>query len=131
MFTIEEIYAAHAKVKSGEDFPSYIQDISKMGVREYEYFVKNGNTIYTGLNHTIETDTRYETLVIAEKSNKPQFLLDLKLHQQGKSDFATFCNECAINGIEKWVVDLLKLTCTYYDKTGNQITVENIPSLFP
>ena len=33
------------------------------------------------------------------------------------------------SGIEKWVVCLQKMTCTYYDKAGNEILTEQIPSL--
>ncbi len=29
MFTVEQIKTAHSKVKSGADFPAYIQDIKK------------------------------------------------------------------------------------------------------
>ncbi|WP_461396725.1 DUF1398 family protein [Flavitalea sp.] len=34
---------------------------------------------------------------------------------------------CAIYGIEKWQVSVNKMTCTYYDKGGNEILVEEIP----
>ena len=32
MFTIEQIKNAHAKVKSGADFPTYVQNLIKLGV---------------------------------------------------------------------------------------------------
>jgi uncharacterized protein YbcV (DUF1398 family) len=34
---------------------------------------------------------------------------------------------CAAFGIEKWQVSIKNMTCTYYDKTGNKILVEEIP----
>jgi hypothetical protein len=34
MFTIEQIKQAHNKVKSGADFPKYIQEIKKLGMAE-------------------------------------------------------------------------------------------------
>ena len=37
MFTVEQIQEAHSKVKSGADFPKYIQDIKKLGVDAFEY----------------------------------------------------------------------------------------------
>ena len=33
MFTAEEVKTAHSKVKSGADFPAYIQEIKKWGLR--------------------------------------------------------------------------------------------------
>ena len=35
MFTIEQITEAHSKVKSGADFPAYIQELKKIGVTHY------------------------------------------------------------------------------------------------
>ena len=42
MFTVNQIKEAHSKVKSGADFPAYIQDIKKLGVySRYEFdFIK-------------------------------------------------------------------------------------------
>jgi len=41
----------------------------------------------------------------------------------------TFCNEAAKAGVEKWIVDTQKMTCTYYDKLGNVMLEEKIPSV--
>jgi uncharacterized protein YbcV (DUF1398 family) len=46
MFTEQQMKAAHSKVKSGADFPRYFQEIKKLGLIRYEYFVKTGVTIY-------------------------------------------------------------------------------------
>ncbi len=48
MFAIEQINTAHSKVKSGADFPAYIQDLKKIGVQAYESFVSDGHTVYYG-----------------------------------------------------------------------------------
>jgi uncharacterized protein YbcV (DUF1398 family) len=128
MFTIEQIKAAHSKVKSGADFPAYIQDIKKLGVSFYETFVRDGHTDYYGTNdYKTTSPAKYEALTVVEVSNAEQFKADLKAHQQGKTDYPTFCNDCAKSGIEKWAVNIDKMTCTYYDKAGNEILVEQIP----
>ncbi len=72
---------------------------------------------------------KYDKLTIAEIINGEQFKLDLKAHQEGKTDYPTFINMCATFGIEKWNVCMDKMTCTYFDKAGNVILVENIPQL--
>lgn len=128
MFTVEQIKAAHSKVKSGADFPAYIQEIKKLGVTFYETFVTDGHTDYFGANdYKTSSSAKYTTLPIAEVSNIEQFKTDIKAHQQGKTDYPTFCNDCAKSGIEKWAVCIDKMTCTYYDKAGNEILVEQIP----
>jgi len=127
-FTIDQIKAAHAKVKSGADFPNYVNDLIAMGVKSYETFVTDGHTIYYGASgFNVTSDTKYAALTIALTSNTPAFKNDLKAHQQGKSDYPTFCSQCALYGIEKWVVLMDDRSCTYYDLSGNVILAEAIP----
>ena len=128
MFTVEQIKAAHNNVKSGADFPAYIQDIKKLGVTYYETFVTDGHTDYYGANdYKTSAPAKYEPLTIALKCNNEQFKADLKEHQQGKTDYPTFIGMSAKFGVEKWAVCMEKMTCTYYDKAGNEILVEKIP----
>ncbi|OYX27936.1 MAG: phage envelope protein [Flavobacteriales bacterium 32-35-8] len=128
MFTVEQIKAAHSKVTSGADFPVYIKDIKALGVTHYEAYVTDGHIDYHGANnHTAKVPAKYEPLVIAETANEAQFKSDLKAHQQGKTNYPTFCEDSAKSGIEKWVVCMNEMTCTYYDKAGNEILVEQIP----
>ena len=128
MFTIEQITEAHSKVKSGADFPAYIQELKKIGVTHYETFVADGHTNYYGTNnYKITSPVKYETLTIAEVSNKERFIADLKAHQNGKTDYLTFCNDSSRSGIEKWSVCMDEMTCIYFDKAGNKILTEEIP----
>lgn len=129
MFTVEQIHAAHSKVKSGADFPNYMQDLIQLGVISFETFVKDSHSVYFGKdNFTTKSQGKYPDLEISETVNKEQFILDLKSHQKGGTDYMTFCKDCAKSGIEKWIVIIAKMTCTYYDKAGNEILVEVIPS---
>jgi len=128
MFTIEQIKSAHSKVKSGADFPNYVQDLLKLEVTYYETYVADGHTDYFGKqDYKISTEEKYDKLIIADNSNLLQFQADIKAHQQGKTNYPTFCADCAKSGIEKWTVDMVKMTCSYYDKAGNEMLVEIIP----
>jgi len=128
MFTVEQINQAHEKVKSGADFPKYIQEIKQMGVTSFETWVTDSHTEYFGENnYQTKSLPQYENLTIADSSNREKFCRYLKIHQQGETDYFTFCRHCAETGIEKWFVCLDKMTCTYYDKANNKILVEQIP----
>lgn len=128
MFTIDQIKEAHSKVKSGADFPAYVRALKELGVVHYETFVNNGHTDYFGFyDYTASSDGMYPDLVISAFTNAAQFKNDLKAHQQGKTDYMTFCNDCAKSGILKWVVSIEKMTCTYYDLEHNEVLVEIIP----
>ncbi|MBW8241395.1 DUF1398 domain-containing protein [Muricauda oceani] len=130
MFTVEQIESAHGKVKSGADFPNYIQEIKEMGVLAFETWVFDSHTEYFGKNgFETKSKPKYKNLKIADISDKDTFRKYLKIHQKGETDYLTFCNHCAETGIEKWNVDLEKMTCTYYDKSGNEILVELVPTV--
>ena len=128
MFTVAQLKAAHSKVKSGADFPSYIKEIKDLGVTHYEAYVSDGHIDYHGENnYTEKVPAKYDPITIAGTSNMEAFKAGLIAHQQGKTDFLTFIQLCATVGIEKWAISMDKMTCTYYDLSGNEILVEQIP----
>ena len=130
MFTVEQIELAHSKIKSGAEFPKYIQEIKQMGVRAFETWVADSHTKYFGENDfQTKSKPKYSELNIALLSNKDQFVEYLKMHQKGETDYFTFCRHCAETGIERWVVNLEKMTCTYFDKAQNEILVEQVPTV--
>lgn len=129
MFTVEQIQAAHSKVKSGADFPNYMQDLIKLGVVSFETFVEDSHSVYFGRdNFSTKSEGKYDNLKISNTLDKDQFVADLKLHQKGGTDYMTFCQDCAKSGIEKWTVKTDDMTCTYFDTKGNEVLVEVIPS---
>lgn len=129
MFTVKDIDEAHKKVLSGADFPKYIQDIKQMGVTSFETWVFDSHTQYYGPDsYTTTSEPKYETLTINDTTNKEMFIAHLKAHQKGETDYYTFCTDCAHTGVEKWVVDLDLMTCTYFDKKAEEVLVETIPS---
>jgi Protein of unknown function (DUF1398) len=46
MITPDQIKEAHAEMKSGADFPVYVQDLINLGGTDYRIYVKDGNTVY-------------------------------------------------------------------------------------
>ncbi|MBN8860804.1 MAG: DUF1398 domain-containing protein [Sphingobacteriales bacterium] len=128
MFTVEQIKTAHSKVKSGADFPAYIKEIKSLGVTHYEAYVTDGHIDYHASdNYTATVPAKYEPLAISDTTKIEEFKAELLAHQQGKTDYLTFIKMCAETGIEKWEICMDKMTCTYYDKAGNEILVEQIP----
>lgn len=128
MFTVAQIEQIHNKVKSGADFPGYIREIKQLGVAAYETWVSDSHTEYFGKDgFQTGSAPKYAPLLIAEAIEKERFSGYLKIHQQGQTGYYTFCTHCAQTGVERWVVSLDKMTCTYYDKAGNEVLVEQIP----
>lgn len=130
MFTIDQIKAAHSKVKTGADFPQYVQDLIALGVESYETYVSNGNTIYRSHDgEIVSSGAKYDGLAVNADSNAEQFIRDLRTHQQGGTNYPTFCSDCAKSGVEKWKVSMTEMTCTYSGQNGQVMLAENIPSV--
>ena len=129
MFTIQQIKTAHAKVKSGADFPSYIQEMKIIGVVAYEHFVGDGRILYYGINYfTISAEAKWIPIEVAEIGVEEKLKHALSLHQKGQTDYPTFCKQAAKAGVDKWTVDLIKMICTYYDKSDNEMVIEIVPA---
>ncbi len=130
MFTLEQIKEIHSKVKSGADFPAYIQDMKKIGVTYYETFLMDGHSNYHGKGgYELASGPKYNVISVSEKVNLDQLKKDISNHQKGNSDYFQVSRECAANGVEKWAVCMDSMTCTYFDKSGNKLLVEQIPEI--
>lgn len=128
MFSLEQIAQAHQKVRTGADFPHYIQEIKSFGVIAFETCVKDSHTVYFGNeDYSISSKAQYADLDIAIESDAESFKKYLKAHQQGQTDYYQFCKDCAETGIEKWMMCLNTMTCIYFNLTGNEILSEKVP----
>lgn len=129
MFTLEQIEAAHAKTKSGADFPQYIREIKKLGVTRFQTFVTDCHSVYSGRGgFEIQSWPQYESIKINDTLDAERFKKWLKDNQEGRNNFYEFCAICAESGIAYWIMDLEDMTCTYYDLHHNSVLVEVVPS---
>lgn len=102
MFTLSQIQQAHSKIKNGNDFPLYIQELIQLGVIKYEILVKNGLASYFGKNDfEIQSEPIYFNLEVSSICDKIKFQQILKTHQTGQTDYLTFCQQSANSGVKK------------------------------
>jgi len=131
MFSIENIQAAASKTKSGSDFPQFVKEIKELGVKRNDVYVSNGLSIYFDGEDNAQqiSPDDYPTLTINEESSAGKLEHALQVHQQGETDYFTFCKQAADAGVEKWVTDLEEMTCTYLDAEGHELVKETIPTV--
>lgn len=128
MFTKDQIYDAFSKVKSGADFPQLVQDLKTIGVTYYDNFVSDGQTNYYGINDfVINGEPKYPEMEVNENSSSERLTQAITIHQQGQTDYPTFCKQAAEAGVEKWQTNMIEMTVTYLDKKGQKLIVEPIP----
>jgi uncharacterized protein YbcV (DUF1398 family) len=128
MFTLEQMKTAHAKVKTGKDFPKYIREIKGYGLKRYVFSVIDGSTTYYGENgHEVASKGMYAPKAIAEKASPDGLRHTIAVHQQGATTFLEFCEEVATEGVKQWVIDTDRMLCTYEDMEGKEMVAEPIP----
>ena len=128
MFTLDQIHDAFAKVKSGADFPLFVQELKSLGITHYDNFVSDGSTVYYGLNnHTVHGNPKYAPLSINPLGSEEKLMKAISIHQKGETDYPTFCEHAADSGVEKWTTHMIDSTVTYFDQNGNKLVVEPIP----
>jgi uncharacterized protein YbcV (DUF1398 family) len=129
MFTLEQIKEAYEKVKTGNDFPKYIQQLIDLGVKGYDTIIADSRVVYYGdADYKVSTDKKYDALPIAPTTNKELFIEFLLMHQSGQTDYFTFCQQAAQCGIATWRIDIIAMNCTYLNANGEAIVIEKIPA---
>lgn len=130
MFSIEEIKAAESKIKTGADFPQFIKEIKALGVVRNDVYVANGLSVYFNSDdYSVQASPdEYPELVINSEPSAEKLEHALNIHQRGETDYFTFCKQAADAGVEKWVIDLNSMTCSYLDTKQTELVKEGIPS---
>lgn len=101
-----------------------------MGITVYEHFVADGHIQYHGANNfKIAAYAKWPAVEIAATGSTEKLKQALAIHQQGQTDYPTFCKQSAEAGVDKWIVDVIKMICTYFDNAENKLLVEAIPTL--
>lgn len=127
MFTLEQINELHNRLGAMKTFAAYVAGLKELGIQQSVSYVADGHSSYLGADgYEVVSVPVHELLIVAEASDKAQFLQHLRLHEQGKTDYLTMSEGLAASGIEKWIIDTVHSTMNYYDKQGNLILTESI-----
>lgn len=126
-FTLSEIQQAHQQY-TGVDFPKLFKEFKDMGMTYNIVNIQDGTATYVHQSEDdIVTSSVKSNHPVAPSSNQSIVQDVLTRHQQGQTDFETFCDEMAEAGIYKWHIDIQAGTCTYIDLKEQAIISELTP----
>ena len=129
MFTKEQIEIAHNKVKSGADFPVYVKEIKALGIISHEVLLLDGTWIFKGVyGQVVRFKRSLESITVSTQVFPEKFKQILTMHQNGETDYRTFCVQAGEAGVERWISDFRYMTVSYLDSYGNVVDIEPIPS---
>lgn len=127
MFTIEQIDDLHVRLGSARTLPEYVRAIKALGVERYDSYLTDGHSEYSGQGgHTVVSPPVHEVLPVAETSQRETFLQHLRQHELHQTTYLEMSRGLAESGIVKWTVDTVRMTMTFYDKSGREMLVEQI-----
>lgn len=128
-FSLEAIQEAHRQF-TGVDFPKLIKEFKLMGMLANTYDIQAGLVTYEHKSgEKIEVRSNAVDVPVNTVSSTAAAQDVLKRHQAGETDFLTFCKEIAGAGVYKWISDMDKMTCSYYDLKDNVVIAEEIPNV--
>lgn len=126
-FKLSAIQQAHQQF-TGVDFPKLFMAFKDMGMTYNIVNIQDGTATYVHQSEDdIVTSSVKSNHPVAPSSNQSIVQDVLTRHQQGQTDFETFCDEMAQAGIYKWHIDIQAGTCTYIDLQEQAIISELIP----
>lgn len=126
-FKLSPIQQAHQQF-TGVDFPKLFKAFKDMGMTYNIVNIQDGTATYVHQSEDdIVTSSVKSNHPVAPSSNQSIVQDVLTRHQQGQTDFETFCDEMAQAGIYKWHIDIQAGTCTYIDLQEQAIISELIP----
>ncbi|WP_049316730.1 DUF1398 domain-containing protein [Staphylococcus aureus] len=126
-FKLSAIQQAHQQF-TGVDFPKLFKAFKDMGMTYNIVNIQDGTATYVHQSEDdIVTSSVKSNHPVAPSSNQSIVQDVLTRHQQGQTDFETFCDEMAQAGIYKWHIDIQAGTCTYIDLQEQSIISELIP----
>jgi len=127
-FTEENVRVIYSRPRTGADFPALIRELKSVGVVSYDHLIETGANIFHGGNGQALTLPRVgPAFPVSRQPNVESLKKIISEHQRGLSDYPTLCRLVGEVGVEKWVCDLLAMTCSYFDKSGSKMHVELIP----
>ncbi|HEA6672345.1 TPA: DUF1398 family protein [Staphylococcus aureus] len=126
-FKLSAIQQAHQQF-TGVDFPKLFKAFKDMGMTYNIVNIQDDTATYVHQSEDdIVTSSVKSNHPVAPSSNQSIVQDVLTRHQQGQTDFETFCDEMAQAGIYKWHIDIQAGTCTYIDLQEQAIISELIP----
>jgi uncharacterized protein YbcV (DUF1398 family) len=127
MFTIQQINDLHARLGSAKTFTEYVLALKALGVERYDSYLVDGHSEYFGRGgHKVVSPPVHEELAVAEATQREMFLEHLRRHERRETSYLAMSSGLAQSGIEKWTVDTVRMTMTFYDKAGREMLVEQI-----
>lgn len=125
-FTLEDIDRAHAGATQ-DSVRKYLKDLHDLGVVSCTTHVADGHSDYFDIKGAkLSSAAVHEPYEISDEANRDAARQALEAHSLRETDYFTFSRQLAAAGVCTWVMDPVKMTCTFCSKLGEQLLVDPV-----
>ena len=125
-FTLEDIDRAHEGATQ-DSVRQYLKDLRDLGVVSYTTHVSDGHSDYFDIKgEKLSSAAVHEPYEISDEANRDATRQALEAHSLRETDYFTFSRQLASAGVCTWIMDPVKMTCTFCSKLGEQLLVDSV-----
>jgi len=125
-FTLEDIERDHEGATQ-DSVQKYLKDLHDLGVISYTTHVSDGHSEYFDIKgNKLSSAAVHESYEIADEANRNAVRQAFVAHSLRETDYFTFSRQLAAAGVYTWVMDPVKMPCTFCSKLGEQLLVDPI-----
>ena len=121
-------FCADAEENAGE-FAQVMQELKRLGVKRYDYFVAEGGYRYYDDKSFVELKMNGIPKEVADRSDIEAIKSAVKKAQSGAIDFERFCELAGKAGVPFWTSSLVTKEVTYFDNQHHVLHLEPIPGV--
>jgi uncharacterized protein YbcV (DUF1398 family) len=120
-FTLEDIELAHREVTSAT-VRQYLTMLYELGVVSYTTYVSDGHSDYFDDNgDKLCSAAVHERYDVSDRADCDAARRAIEAHQSQGTDYFTFSRQLAAAGVASWVMDPIRMTCTFCSKAGERL----------
>lgn len=115
--------------ENAREFAQVMQELKRLGVKRYDYFVAEGVYRYYDDKSFVELKMNGIPKEVADRSDIDAIKSAVKTAQSGEIDFEMFCELAGKAGVPFWTSNLVTKEVTYFDNQHHVLYLEPIPGL--
>ena len=125
-FTLDDMDRAHEGTNQNS-VRKYLADLYNLGVISYITYVSDGHSEYFDIKgNKLSSAAVHESYEISNEANPDAARRAVEAHGLRQTDYFTFSKQLAAAGVCTWVMDPVKLTCTFCSKLGEPLLADPV-----
>ena len=125
-FTLEDIDLAHRGVTSAT-VRQYLATLHDLGIVSYTTHISDGHSEYfAGNGDSLCSAAVHERYDVSDQADRDAARQAIEAHQLKQTDYFTFSRQLAAAGVGFWIMDTVRMTCTFCSKADDRLIEDDV-----